>query len=461
MRDQEDGRGINEALEAHQRGLARNAPQMDQMMYPQREPDNNANGQTINGAAASPNDFVNMLQNYAGGQAPDFNALIAQYEQMNQPAPEKKGMDLLLDAISKGALGYLEARSGQTSGRNSALAGGVGRALSGIYAGKEATAKEGRESKKKSHADLLKIAEDQRKYGLENKKADSTIAKNQRTVQSADVLDELRRAQTEKARRPSGGGADWMDKLLVGEEVRAKGRKAERQEKALEDDMQTLPGINELETTVHRMQELVPHLATGKGSGIKTFASGLVGGEIAQASSEFDNLKLPLFKAYKEAFGPQISNDDRKAIDEMIAGKQMPRETLIRVLNNMDANVATKKLRIYAKEAYMNKHGTSDKFETTFSKLISANPIHNKKTGTIDQAKVTKIMQDMRGSDEQQPQAAHNPQKTLQVEQHDPQEVQNTINQFMTNGVAKEEIMQALQEEGIDPELINSLNYGQ
>ena len=223
----EDSDAVQRFLNQQPMQMSNRAAAVDQDMYPQRGQDYNADGQEISGAAAMPQatpnkqeDFVHLLQNYGNGQSPDFQALMNMYQQQNQPEPEKKGWPAIMDLLSKTAPKYIQGIY-EGKGGWGALAEGIGGAGQEISAEKEARNKEAKEAKKKTNADLLKMAEDQRKYSLEAMKAESDIAKDKRSMQSADVMDSLHRAQIGKVNAEIGEiGKSSKDSFTAEEKLR-------------------------------------------------------------------------------------------------------------------------------------------------------------------------------------------------------------------------------------------------
>ena len=153
------------------------------------------NEQTPMAPAQSANpDFVNLLQTMAGGGQPDFNKLYqAQQQAYSMPERPKEEFNLknvlsyLSDSVANAAKANRENPRGGVLG---ALAAGSG----GAYEQREEKHRAKHGKQKDIMSDLTKMATDQRKYQYD-------MSKLARDMQSKDLLDELRRAQTEKAKR--------------------------------------------------------------------------------------------------------------------------------------------------------------------------------------------------------------------------------------------------------------------
>ncbi len=285
----------------------------DFFTVPEQEKSNGFSSNKQGGRQKKVQDMSDMLNAYGSGEgSAPYGMLLENYLPKGE-APKSKFSELMSyisDVAGESAKAQREDRS--VSG------------LTGLSHGLTTTRNKRNEREKAAQKEeldflngLLGFAGNERKFKTENEHFDR---EQSRLEKAQEFMNELHSAQAAAARRPNGGSANPYELAKFKADLLGDQRRYDRQEKDIEKTTQNIPKIDEFLGSIDKMEELSTKMPTGVLSRPLMFGSQVAGlfggGEWAAAAQEFQTLKAPLLKDAKSIFGPSISQNDVKSMEQ-------------------------------------------------------------------------------------------------------------------------------------------------
>ena len=323
----------------------------------------------------NPDAFISQLQNIAKGEQPDIKSLYEMRQQLsNNQNNEPSGWF--------GKLSNLIGEAASADARNPG--GGFMGALSAGATTYGEKRKINQSEQKKSQIDILKdlmkVSEDQRKYGHDVKK----LANDQA---NKDIHNELYKAQTAKALRPpTGGGANWEDKLLAAEAIKEKARNIEREYAENKATTKETKGILADLTAVadtasmgldkiNNMLDLTDKFHQGFGADVAKYANKLTPGANVEAE-EFEAAATEYTLALNQLLKGPTSDKDILLLKLGSPEINKGEKTNKNILNAAGAVFTRQKEELFAADEWAKQHkGSLDDFKIAWLKYKNNNPL--------------------------------------------------------------------------------------